>query len=129
MLAREENMESEYFKYDMHKVLPIINQEGSDNHADNAWNLWSCEVVWTCPLAVMVTIPAPWEHDKYMDSEIKDFYRYYATMMEPWDGPASILFTDGDVVGAILDRNGLRPSRYYITDDGYMILSSEVGAD
>ena len=80
------------------------------------------------PLAVMVTIPAPWEHDKYMDSEIKDFYRYYATMMEPWDGPASILFTDGDVVGAILDRNGLRPSRYYITDDGYMILSSEVGA-
>ena len=56
-----------------------------------------------------------------MDSEIKDFYRYYATMMEPWDGPASILFTDGDVVGAILDRNGLRPSRYYITDDGYMI--------
>ena len=76
----------------------------------------------------MVTIPAPWEHDKYMDSEIKDFYRYYATMMEPWDGPASILFTDGDVVGAILDRNGLRPSRYYITDDGYMILSSEVGA-
>ena len=63
-----------------------------------------------------------------MDSEIKDFYRYYATMMEPWDGPASILFTDGDVVGAILDRNGLRPSRYYITDDGYMILSSEVGA-
>ena len=80
------------------------------------------------PLAVMVTIPAPWEHDKYMDSEIKDFYRYYATMMEPWDGPASILFTDGDMVGAVLDRNGLRPSRYYITDDGYMILSSEVGA-
>ena len=63
-----------------------------------------------------------------MDSEIKDFYRYYATMMEPWDGPASILFTDGDVVGAVLDRNGLRPSRYYITEDGYMILASEVGA-
>ncbi len=80
------------------------------------------------PLAVMVTIPAPWENDKYMDSEIKDFYRYYATMMEPWDGPASILFTDGDVVGAVLDRNGLRPSRYYITEDGYMILASEVGA-
>lgn len=80
------------------------------------------------PLAVMVTIPAPWENDKYMDSEIKDFYRYYATMMEPWDGPASILFTDGDVVGAVLDRNGLRPSRYYITEDGCMILASEVGA-
>lgn len=80
------------------------------------------------PLARHGHHPAPWENDKYMDSEIKDFYRYYATMMEPWDGPASILFTDGDVVGAVLDRNGLRPSRYYITEDGYMILASEVGA-
>ena len=128
MLAREENMESEYFKYDMHKVLPIINQEGSDSAMlDNALEFMVMSGM-DLPLAVMVTIPAPWEHDKYMDSEIKDFYRYYATMMEPWDGPASILFTDGDVVGAILDRNGLRPSRYYITDDGYMIFSSEVGA-
>ena len=128
MLAREENMESEYFKYDMHKVLPIINQEGSDSAMlDNALEFMVMSGM-DLPLAVMVTSPAPWEHDKYMDSEIKDFYRYYATMMEPWDGPASILFTDGDVVGAILDRNGLRPSRYYITDDGYMILSSEVGA-
>lgn len=128
MLAREENMESEYFKYDMHKVLTIINQEGSDSAMlDNALEFMVMSGM-DLPLAVMVTIPAPWEHDKYMDSEIKDFYRYYATMMEPWDGPASILFTDGDVVGAILDRNGLRPSRYYITDDGYMILSSEVGA-
>ena len=128
MLAREENMESEYFKYDMHKVLPIINQEGSDSAMlDNALEFMVMSGM-DLPLAVMVTIPAPWEHDKYMDSEIKDFYRYYATMLEPWDGPASILFTDGDVVGAILDRNGLRPSRYYITDDGYMILSSEVGA-
>ena len=128
MLAREENMESEYFKYDMHKVLPIINQEGSDSAMlDNALEFMVMSGM-DLPLAVMVTIPAPWEHDKYMDSEIKDFYRYYATMMEPWDGPASILFTDGDVVGAILDRNGLRLYRYYITDDGYMILSSEVGA-
>ena len=128
MVAREENMESEYFKYDMHKVLPIINQEGSDSAMlDNALEFMVMSGM-ALPLAVMVTIPAPWEHDKYMDSEIKDFYRYYATMMEPWDGPASILFTDGDMVGAVLDRNGLRPSRYYITDDGYMILSSEVGA-
>ena len=128
MMAREETMESKYFKYDMHKVLPIINQEGSDSAMlDNALEFMVMSGM-DLPLAVMVTIPAPWEHDKYMDSEIKDFYRYYATMMEPWDGPASILFTDGDVVGAILDRNGLRPSRYYITDDGYMILSSEVGA-
>ncbi len=128
MMAREENMESEYFKYDMHKVLPIINQEGSDSAMlDNALEFMVMSGM-DLPLAVMVTIPAPWEHDKYMDSEIKDFYRYYATMMEPWDGPASILFTDGDMIGAVLDRNGLRPSRYYITDDGYMILSSEVGA-
>ena len=128
MLAREENMESEYFKYDMHKVLPIINQEGSDSAMlDNALEFMVMSGM-DLPLAVMVTIPAPWEHDKYMDSEIKDFYRYYATMMEPWDGPASILFSDGDVMGAVLDRNGLRPSRYYITSDGYMILSSEVGA-
>ena len=128
MVAREENMESEYFKYDMHKVLPIINQEGSDSAMlDNALEFMVMSGM-DLPLAVMVTIPAPWEHDKYLDSEIKDFYRYYATMMEPWDGPASILFTDGDMVGAVLDRNGLRPSRYYITDDGYMILSSEVGA-
>ena len=128
MVAREENMESEYFKYDMHKVLPIINQEGSDSAMlDNALEFMVMSGM-DLPLAVMVTIPATWEHDKYMDSEIKDFYRYYATMMEPWDGPASILFTDGDMVGAVLDRNGLRPSRYYITDDGYMILSSEVGA-
>ena len=128
MIAREENMESEYFKYDMHKVLPIINEEGSDSAMlDNALEFMVMSGM-ELPLAVMVTIPAPWEHDKYMDSNIKDFYRYYATMMEPWDGPASILFTDGDVMGAVLDRNGLRPSRYYITEDGYMILASEVGA-
>ena len=128
MIAREENMESDYFKYEMHKVLPIINEEGSDSAMlDNALEFMVMSGM-DLPLAVMVTIPAPWEHDKYMDGEIKDFYRYYATMMEPWDGPASILFTDGDMVGAVLDRNGLRPSRYYITEDGYMILASEVGA-
>ena len=79
------------------------------------------------PLAVMITIPEPWKHDRYMDSSKKDFYHYYATMMEPWDGPAAILFSDGDIMGAVLDRNGLRPSRYYITDDRHLILSSEVG--
>ena len=128
MTAREENMESEYFKSDMHKVLPIINEEGSDSAMlDNALEFMVMSGM-DLPLAVMVTIPAPWEHDKYMAGYLKDFYQYYATMMEPWDGPASILFTDGDVLGAVLDRNGLRPSRYYITDDGYMILASEVGA-
>ena len=80
------------------------------------------------PLAVMITIPEPWAQNATMSQKIKDFYQYYATMMEPWDGPASILFSDGDILGAVLDRNGLRPSRYYITDDDTLILSSEVGA-
>ena len=75
----------------------------------------------------MILIPEPWDSNKYMPKAKRDFYQYYATMMEPWDGPASMLFTDGDYMGAVLDRNGLRPSRYYITDDDYLILSSEVG--
>ena len=79
------------------------------------------------PLAVMITIPEPWENNKNISQKKRDFYQYYATMLEPWDGPAAILFSDGDVMGAVLDRNGLRPSRYYITKDGRMILSSEVG--
>ena len=79
------------------------------------------------PLAVMITIPEPWENNKNISQKKRDFYQYYATMLEPWDGPAAILFSDGDVVGAVLDRNGLRPSRYYITKDGRLILSSEVG--
>ena len=78
-------------------------------------------------VAVMICIPEPWKHDDTMDLRKKDFYHYWATMMEPWDGPAAILFSDGDVVGATLDRNGLRPSRYYITKDNELILSSEVG--
>jgi glutamate synthase (ferredoxin) len=72
-------------------------------------------------------IPEPWTHNETLSQEERDFYQYYATMMEPWDGPASIVFSDGDVMGAILDRNGLRPSRYYVMDDGRFILSSEVG--
>ena len=128
MLAREETMESEYFRSEMHKVLPIINQEGSDSAMlDNALEFMMMSGM-DLPLAVMITIPAPWNHDKSMPQEVKDFYHYYSTMMEPWDGPASILFSDGDVLGAVLDRNGLRPSRYYITDDGQLILASEVGA-
>ena len=127
MLAREETMESEFFRSEMHKVLPIINQEGSDSAMlDNALEFMMMSGM-DLPLAVMIMLPAPWAHDKSMPQEVKDFYHYYATMMEPWDGPASILFSDGDMMGAVLDRNGLRPSRYYITDDDYLILSSEVG--
>ena len=128
MTAREENMESEYLKNEMYKVLPVINGEGSDSAMlDNALEFLVMSGM-PLPLAVMITIPEPWSNDRAMDQRKKDFYQYYATMMEPWDGPASILFSDGDVMGAVLDRNGLRPSRYYITSDGYMILASEVGA-
>ncbi|MCQ2510083.1 MAG: glutamate synthase large subunit, partial [Lachnospiraceae bacterium] len=79
------------------------------------------------PLAASILIPEPWSHNDTLSKEVRDFYQYYATMMEPWDGPASIMYSDGDVMGAILDRNGLRPSRYYVTDDDRLILSSEVG--
>ena len=128
MLAREETMESEFFRSEMHKVLPIINQEGSDSAMlDNALEFMMMSGM-DLPLAVMIMLPAPWAHDKSMPQEVKDFYHYYATMMEPWDGPASIVFSDGDLLGAVLDRNGLRPSRYYITDDDHLILASEVGA-
>ena len=128
MLAREENISCEALKDEMHKILPIINTEGSDSaRLDNTLEFLVMSGM-ELPLAVMILIPEPWNNNKAMSQEKKDFYQYYATMMEPWDGPASILFSDGDVMGAILDRNGLRPSRYYITDDDHLILSSEVGA-
>ena len=127
MLAREENMESVHLKGQLHKVLPAINKTGSDSAMlDNTLEFLVMSGM-ELPLAVMITIPEPWANNKTMSKIRKDFYQYYATMMEPWDGPASILFSDGDIMGAVLDRNGLRPSRYLITDDDQLILSSEVG--
>ncbi len=127
MLAREENMESEYLKGQMHKVLPAISKTGSDSAMlDNTLEFLVMSGM-DLPLAVMIAIPEPWANDKAMSQTKRDFYQYYATMMEPWDGPASILFSDGDIMGAVLDRNGLRPSRYMITEDDTLILSSEVG--
>ncbi len=128
MLAREETMQSEHLKGDLYKVIPVVNTEGSDSAMlDNTLEFLVMSGM-ELPLAVMITIPEPWDRNHTMSRHKRDFYQYYATMMEPWDGPASILFSDGDVMGAVLDRNGLRPSRYYITDDGNLILSSEVGA-
>ncbi len=127
MQAREENMESEYLKGELHKVLPAVNSAGSDSAMlDNAVEFMVMSGM-DLPLAVMIAIPEPWANTRNMSQKKKDFYQYYATMMEPWDGPASILFSDGDCMGAVLDRNGLRPSRYYITDKDTLILSSEVG--
>ena len=128
MLAREETMQSEHLKGDLYKVIPVVNTEGSDSAMlDNTLEFLVMSGM-DLPLAVMITIPEPWDNNHTMSRAKRDFYQYYATMMEPWDGPASILFSDGDIMGAVLDRNGLRPSRYYITDDDYLILSSEVGA-
>ena len=128
MLAREETMHSTTFsEEDMTKVLPVISSSGSDSAMlDNTLEFLMMSGM-ELPLAASVLIPEPWAHNETLSQEERDFYQYYATMMEPWDGPASILFSDGDQMGAILDRNGLRPSRYIITDDGRLILSSEVG--
>lgn len=127
MQAREETMASDHLKDQLHKVLPVVDTRGSDSAMlDNTLEFLVMNGM-DLPLAVMVTIPEPWANNSTLSQERRDFYQYYATMMEPWDGPASILFSDGDVMGAVLDRNGLRPSRYYITKNGDVILSSEVG--
>ena len=127
MIAREETMESTIMQDEMYKVMPVLDPDGSDSaRLDNCLEFLVLNGI-PLPMAVMITIPEPWENDRAMSQEKKDFYQYYATMMEPWDDPASILFTDGELMGAVLDRNGLRPSRYYITDDDYLVLSSEVG--
>ena len=127
MLAREETMTCYTLSADMHRILPAINVNGSDSaRLDNALEFMVMSGM-PLPLAVMITIPEPWKNDRTISKAKYDFYQYYATMMEPWDGPASILFSDGDVMGAVLDRNGLRPSRYCITNDGFLILSSETG--
>ena len=128
MLAREETMHSGKVSLDdMTKILPVVNTNGSDSAMlDNTLEFLVMNGM-DLPLAAMIMIPEPWAHNDTISQEGRDFYQYYATMMEPWDGPASILYSDGDIMGAILDRNGLRPSRYYIMDDGRLILSSEVG--
>ena len=128
MLAREETLCTDAFGAGgIGRVLPVVDTAGSDSAMlDNALEFLTMAGL-ELPLAVMVTIPEPWNHDDTLPGQLRDFYQYYATMMEPWDGPASILFTDGQLMGAVLDRNGLRPSRYYITRSGRLILSSEVG--
>ena len=127
MQAREENMASAHLKGQLHKVLPVVDRRGSDSAMlDNTLEFLVMSGM-ELPLAVMITIPEPWANNKTLSQEKRDFYQYYATMMEPWDGPASIVFSDGDVMGAVLDRNGLRPSRYYVMKNGDVILASEVG--
>ncbi len=127
MLAREETMHSSILESDMDKVLPVVDQSGSDSAMlDNTLEFLMMSGI-PLPKAVMMCIPEPWANDRKMSREKRDFYHYYATMLEPWDGPAAIVFSDGDVVGAVLDRNGLRPCRWYLTDDDQLIVASEVG--
>ncbi|MBR1592020.1 MAG: glutamate synthase large subunit [Ruminococcus sp.] len=127
MLAREETMDCDILRDDMHRILPTLNVNGSDSaRLDNTLEFLFMSGM-PLPLAVMITIPEPWKNNRSISKSKYDFYQYYAAMMEPWDGPASILFSDGEIMGAVLDRNGLRPSRYCITSDGFLILSSETG--
>jgi glutamate synthase (ferredoxin) len=127
MHAREAMCESDLLGDDLKKILPVIREGGSDTATfDNVLEF----LVMTgrsLPHAVLMMIPEPWAGHESMPPDRKAFYEYHATMMEPWDGPASIAFTDGKVIGAVLDRNGLRPSRYYVTKDDLVIMASEVG--
>lgn len=127
MNAREETMSTPYFEKDMECVMPVVNPDGSDSAMlDNTLEFLMFSGI-ELPKAVMMLVPEPWSKNTNISLARRDMYHYYATMMEPWDGPAALLFTDGEVMGAALDRNGLRPARYYLTDDDRLILSSEVG--
>jgi glutamate synthase (ferredoxin) len=127
MHAAQANFVSELFRDDIKKVLPVINTDGSDSAMfDNAVELLVMAGR-ELPHAMMMMIPEPWENHESMSPEKRAFYEYHSCLMEPWDGPASIAFTDGIRIGACLDRNGLRPSRYYVTKDDMVIMASEAG--
>ena len=127
MHARQALLESELFGDDIKKLLPIVNTDGSDSAMfDNVLELLVLSGR-SLPHAMMMMIPEPWAQHESMSDEKKAFYEYHSCLMEPWDGPASVAFTDGIRIGACLDRNGLRPSRYYVTKDNMVIMASEVG--
>ncbi len=127
MRARQNQFVSDKFGDDIKKLLPIINEGGSDSESfDNALELL-VRSGRSLPHAVMMMIPEAWQQHEAMNEQKRAFYEYHACMMEPWDGPASIAFTNGTVVGAVLDRNGLRPSRYVVTKDDVVVMASEVG--
>ncbi len=127
MHARQSMLASELFGDDLKRLFPIIQDDGSDSSKfDNTLEFLALSGR-SLPHAVMMMIPEPWENHESMDPKKHEFYEFHSSLMEPWDGPASIAFTDGTVVGAVLDRNGLRPSRYYVTKDDLVIMASEVG--
>ena len=127
MHARESMFKSSLFGEDIRQVVPVIDETGSDSAMfDNVLELLVL-AGWSLPHAMMMMVPEPWAKHETMRPEVRDFYQFHSCLMEPWDGPASMAFTDGIQIGAILDRNGLRPSRYYVTTDDLVILASEVG--
>lgn len=125
--AREHMFMTKEFENDMDKILPVINEDGSDSAMLDNYLQFLHLVGFSLPRAVMMTIPEPWENNTDMNPDMRKFYEYHSCITEPWDGPAAVAFTDGRFVGATLDRNGLRPARYYVTSDDKIILSSEVG--
>ncbi|MFS0656243.1 glutamate synthase large subunit [Bacillus sp. 179-C3.3 HS] len=127
MRAREQQFVSEAFGEDLDKILPVLNADGSDSSIlDNAFEFFV--LAGRSPAhAAMMLIPEPWTENTHMSKEKRAFYEFHSSLMEPWDGPTAISFTDGVQIGAILDRNGLRPARYYVTNDDHIIFSSEVG--
>ncbi|NGQ95832.1 glutamate synthase large subunit [Brevibacillus sp. SYP-B805] len=127
MMAREKMFQSQAFGQDLSKVLPVIDMQGSDSAIlDNCIEFFTLAGR-SLPHVAMMMIPEPWDQDEQIDDGKKAFYEYHSCLMEPWDGPTAITFTDGRQIGAILDRNGLRPARYYVTSDDTIIFSSEVG--
>jgi glutamate synthase (ferredoxin) len=127
MHAAQANFKSKLFGDDIKKIIPVINTDGSDSaQFDNCVELLTLAGR-ELPHAMMMMIPEPWENHESMDAERRAFYEFHSCLMEPWDGPASMAFTDGKMIGACLDRNGLRPSRYYVTKDDLVIMASEAG--
>src|SRR5262249_39324911 len=127
MRAREGLLRSPLFGDDLRKILPVIREGGSDTATlDNVLELLVMAGR-SLPHAVLMMIPEPWSGHETMTPEVKAFYESHPALMARGDAPASIAFTDGSVIGAVLDRNGLRPSRYYVTKDGLVIMASEVG--
>jgi glutamate synthase (NADPH) large chain len=128
MRAREALCASEALGTDLLKVLPVIQEGGSDTATFDNVLEFLVMAGRSLPHALLMMIPEPWQHDDAMPPELRAFYEYHASLMEPWDGPASITFSDGVIIGAVLDRNGLRPCRYCVTSDGLVVMASEAGA-
>ena len=127
MRAREALLESDVLPGDLKRLFPIVEPDGSDSASfDEVLELLHLSGR-SLPHSVMMMIPEAWENNKDMDPKRRAFYEFHASLMEPWDGPACVVFTDGNQIGAVLDRNGLRPGRYWVTDDGLVVLASEAG--